>query len=174
MLANSREEEGERPVVAEPAVRAELVEQAEPAGRAGLAEPEALGDQAVPVGLEELEVQAASVALENRAASAELENQAARVGLADQEVPAELVLVIARAAAAARLIVPVVARELEIVRVAELAPVAALQKIKSAIGNPLHGHLPRLAVAEDLAVAAAETTPEPAATEVAIAWAAVE
>jgi hypothetical protein len=50
-------------------------------------------------------------------------------------------------------------------------PVALLLKIKSVIALHRPGQVPLLAAAEDLR-AAAETTREPAATEVVAAWAA--
>jgi hypothetical protein len=71
---------------------------------------------------------------------------------------------------------PVVALELVINLVAaerEPDPVAALLKIKSVTGPRRHDPAAALRV-EDLAVAVAETTREPAATEAAKAWAAAE
>jgi hypothetical protein len=120
-----------------------------PVVRAALVVPEnrvASVALAVPVALAELANQVASVVLGNRAAQAALAVRAAPAGLANR-VALELVPVVA---------VPV------------LDQVEAQRRIRSATAAHHRGQVPLLA-AEDLA-AVAETTREPAAIEVVVAW----
>jgi hypothetical protein len=93
-----------------------------------------------------------------RVASGELENQAVPEEQADQVVPAELVL----------RIVQVLAQALEI------DPAAAQAKTKLVTVAHRHGQVRAPKRVEDLVAAAAEIMREPAAIEVAKAWAAAE
>ena len=122
--------------------------------RAGLAEPVAQAALAGPV------VRVALAELVSQVALAELVSQVAQAGLV---VPAELEL--------NREEEP----ELGLVEVVpERDPVAVLVKSKSVTALHRHGQVRVPKRVEDLAVGAAETTPEQAAIEAEKAWAAVE
>jgi hypothetical protein len=159
-----------------------------PAARAALAVPEDLvapavrAASAVPEDPAAPAVRAASAVPEDpavpavRAALVVPENQVAPAGLAVQAGPAELVAQVALA----ELELVRVAVELELVQAAErehaqveavpvLDRVEPQRRIRSATAAHHRGQVP-VPKAEDSA-AAAETTREPAATEVVVAWA---
>jgi hypothetical protein len=127
-------------------------DQVVPVVRAALVVPE---DPAVPVA---------------RAALVVPENQVARVGLAVPAAPAELVAQVALA----ELALVQVEGDLELVQVEvvpELVRLVVPLRIKSAIAARPRG-LAQVPRGADLAVVVVEIMHEPAATEVAIAWAA--
>jgi hypothetical protein len=146
----AREEEAALAVVAEPG---------EPVVLAGLVE---LAAQVVQEALAELVDQAVLAAL---AASAELVVREALAELVVREALVELV----NREALAELVVREAPEELELV------PVAVLQaRIRSVTAAHRHGQVPVPKRVEDMAVAVAEIMREPAATEAAVVWAAVE
>jgi hypothetical protein len=164
----AREEEAALAVVAEPGepvVLAGLVELAAQVVQEALAE---LVDQAVLAALAasaELVVREALAELVVREALVELVNREALAELVVREAPEELV----NREALAELVVREAPEELELV------PVAVLQaRIRSVTAAHRHGQVPVPKRVEDMAVAVAEIMREPAATEAAVVWAAVE
>jgi hypothetical protein len=145
----------------------------EPVARVGLAELAVRGE------LAGLVVQVAQEALAELAVRGEL------AGLVVQVAPAELELNRVEAPGRDPAAGPVPRAELELDRVEALEldqvvavpvrdPVALLAKSKSVTAAHHPGQAPVPKRVEDLAAAAAETTRDPAATEVVAAWAAAE
>jgi hypothetical protein len=162
-----------RVLVAQAALAIARVASGEPVARVGLAELAVRGELA---GL------AAQVAQE---ALAELAVRGELAGLAAQEALAELAGLVVQVVELELLIAPVAEQALAIVRVEALEldqvvavpvrdPVALLPKSKSVTAAHHPGLAPVPKRVEDLAAAAAETTRDPAATEVVAAWAAAE
>jgi hypothetical protein len=152
----------------DPAVRAALAvpeDQVVPVARAALAVPE---DQVVPA------VRAALVVPENPVAPVGLAVQVAPVGPAVRVAPVGPAGQVAPVALANRVALELVPAEAGPVQDHRPAQLAVALRTKSVIAAHHPDQVPLLAVAEDLAAAVAETTREPAAAEVVIAWEAAD
>jgi hypothetical protein len=109
-----------------------------------------------------------------RAALVVPENPVAPVGLAVQVAPVGPAVRVALAGLANRVALELVPAEAGPVQDQRPAQLAVALRTKSGIAAHHPDQVPLLAVAEDLAAAVAETTREPAAAEVVIAWEAAD